>query len=69
MRDAGALIMVDGKGVDGATWHGWEHGKIPKPAWMLEIERVTGIEPGQFYSRPDAGCLAIAPGLPLGALA
>lgn len=61
MRDAGALIVVDGKPVDGATWHGWERGKIPKPAWMLEIERLTGIDPNSFYPRPDAGGIAAPP--------
>lgn len=54
VRDAGARIVVEGKPVDGATWHGWEAGKIPKPAWMFEIERVTGIDPSSFYRRPDA---------------
>lgn len=62
MRDAGGLIVVDGKPVDGATWCAWEKGnKIPKPAWMLEIERVTGIDPNSFYPRPDAGGMMSTP--------
>lgn len=56
VREAAALIIVDGKAADGATWHAWERGrKIPKPAAMFEIERVTGLDPNQFYPRPDAG--------------
>jgi transcriptional regulator with XRE-family HTH domain len=56
MEQAGAQIVVDGKGADKATWHGWESGKkIPKPAAMLAIERVTAVEPNDFYPRPDAG--------------
>lgn len=57
MRDAGARIVVDGKAADGATWHAWENGSIPKPAWMFEIERVTGVQPNQFYPRPDASAV------------
>lgn len=55
MEEAGARIVVDGKPVDRGTWHAWETGKkIPKPAWMHELERVTGVEPNAFYPRPDA---------------
>jgi hypothetical protein len=55
VREAGALIVVDGKPVSGPTWHGWEaRGKLPLPAWMLELCRVTGLEPNDFYPRPDA---------------
>lgn len=61
LRAAGAEIVVDGKPVDGATWLGWEKGVLPKPAWMFEIERITGVQPSQFYSRPDASGSAIAP--------
>lgn len=66
LREAGALIVVDGKPVDGATWHAWETGrKLPKPAWMFELERLTGIEPSAFYPRPDAGAAAILPVQPV----
>lgn len=56
VREAGALIVIDGTPSSGATWHAWETGKkIPKPAAMVELELLTGIEPGSFYPRPDAG--------------
>jgi hypothetical protein len=62
MEEAGKLIVVDGKPVDRATWHGWESkGKIPKPAWMLELERLVGAEPNDFYPRPDGGVVVAAP--------
>lgn len=65
LEDAGALIKVDGKPVDRATWYGWEaKGKIPKPAWMLELERVVGVEPNDFYPRPDASGIMRAPAQP-----
>lgn len=64
VRDAGGLLVVDGKPVDGATWHGWERGKIPKPAWMVELEKLTGIEPSSFYPRPDAGAVSVFPAQP-----
>jgi hypothetical protein len=54
MEEAGALVVVQGKAVDRATWFGWEaKGKIPKPAWMLELERRVGVQPNDFYPRPD----------------
>jgi hypothetical protein len=59
MDEAGGRIVVDGKPVDRATWHGWEtKGKIPKTAWMLELERVVGTEPNDFYPRAD-GCAVV----------
>jgi hypothetical protein len=62
MEAAGALIVVDGKPVDRATWHGWESkGKIPKPDWMLALERVVGSEPNDFYPRPDGAAVLLAP--------
>lgn len=62
MEEAGALIVIDGKPVDRATWHGWEtKGKIPKPAWMLELERVVGTEPNDFYPRADGRAVVEAP--------
>lgn len=62
MEEAGSRIVIDGKPVDRATWHGWEStGKIPKPAWMLELERVVGTEPNDFYPRPDGGSVVSAP--------
>lgn len=55
LEQAGALIVVDGKPVDKATWHAWEtNRKIPKAAWMFELEQlVPGLEPNDFYTRPD----------------
>lgn len=62
MEEAGGRIVIDGKPVDRATWHGWESkGKIPKPAWMLELERLVGTEPNDFYPRPDGGTVVAAP--------
>jgi hypothetical protein len=62
MEAAGALIVVDGKPVDRATWHGWESkGKIPKPDWMLQLESVVGCEPNDFYPRPDGDAAVTAP--------
>ena len=53
LEEAGARILVDGRGVDRATFHAWENGrKTPKDAWMFEIERVTGVQPNAFYRRP-----------------
>jgi hypothetical protein len=62
MEEAGSKIVIEGKPVDRATWHGWESkGKIPKPAWMLEIERLVGVEPNDFYPRPDGGVVVATP--------
>lgn len=56
MEEAGALIIIDGEPTNKTTWHGWESkGKIPKPRAMLELECVVGLEPNDFYRRPDAG--------------
>jgi transcriptional regulator with XRE-family HTH domain len=56
MEEAAALIVVAGEAVNKTTWHGWESkGKIPKPLFMLELERAVGTEPNDFYRRPDAG--------------
>ena len=53
MEAAGAMIVVDGKAVDRATWHGWERGrKVPSDPYMFELERVTGVQPNSFYNRP-----------------
>lgn len=66
MEQAAALIVVDGEAVNKTTWHGWESkGKIPKPPFMYELERVTGLEPNAFYRRPDAGELQFADHGPL----
>lgn len=55
-KDAGARIVVNGKPVDRATFHAWETGKkLPKDAWMFELERVTGVAPNAFYNRPPPG--------------
>ena len=54
MEAAGARIVVDGTPADKSTWHGWESGrKLPKYEAMLELRRVTGVEPGVFYDRPE----------------
>lgn len=54
MEQAGALIVIDGKPADRATWHGWERkGKIPKPLAMKLLNQATGVEPNDFYLPPD----------------
>jgi hypothetical protein len=56
MEEAAALVVVDGEPCTKATWHGWESaGKIPKPKWMLALCKLTGLEPNDFYPRPDGG--------------
>lgn len=53
MEAAGAMIVVDGRAVDRATWHAWEHGrKVPSDPYMYELERVSGVQPNSFYNRP-----------------
>lgn len=55
LAEAGARIIVDGKPTHRAMFHAWENGKkVPKDAWMFQIERVTGVEPNAFYRRPGA---------------
>lgn len=62
MEEAGELIVVNGSGVDRATWHGWERGRrIPSDGFMYEIERVTGVPPNAFYDRPTAQERVIVP--------
>lgn len=67
VREAAARIVIDGKPVDHTSWHAWERGsKTPRdPATMLELERVVGVQPNDFYPRPDAGELASTPQLAL----
>lgn len=63
VRQAAALIVVEGKAIDHTSWHAWENGKkIPrdKPT-MLELERVVGVQPNDFYPRPDAVGIESAP--------
>jgi transcriptional regulator with XRE-family HTH domain len=56
VRQAAARIVVNGQPADGSTWHNWESGKKkPLEPWMVELERVTGVQPNDFYPRPDAG--------------
>jgi len=53
LEAAGALIIVDGKAADRAMFHAWETGrKTPRPEWIFQIERVTGVQPNAFYARP-----------------
>lgn len=59
MEQAGARIVVDGKPATRGTWHAWESGrKVPKYAQMLEIQRVTELEPSVFYGDPPPGLSA-----------
>jgi transcriptional regulator with XRE-family HTH domain len=56
MEDAAARVIVDGEPCSKVTWHGWEsRGKIPKQAYMLALCDLTGLEPNDFYPRPDGG--------------
>lgn len=64
LEAAGLLIVVGGKCADRAMWYSWEKGlKLPRDAWMLEIERVTGVEPNSFYRRPGT-ITGVPPPLP-----
>lgn len=54
MEAAAARIVIDGKAATRGTWHAWESGrKVPKYEQMIEIQRVTGVDPSVFYERPD----------------
>lgn len=57
--EAAAQFIVDelGEPINKTTWHGWEaRGKIPKAPFMVQLERlIAGLEPNDFYPRPDAG--------------
>jgi hypothetical protein len=56
MEQAAQRVVVDGEPCTKATWHGWESaGKVPKPQWMLPLCELTGLEPNDFYERPDGG--------------
>lgn len=55
MEDAAAMVVVDGQPCSKVTWYGWEAGKIPKPPYMLAVCELTGLEPNDFYWRPDGG--------------
>lgn len=63
VREAAARIVIEGKPVDHTSWHAWETGKkIPRdPPTVLELERVVGVQPNDFYPRPDAGELVSGP--------
>lgn len=61
MDQAAALVVIDGKPSNKASWCEWENGKkIPKPAAMLELERLIGVQPNAFYPRPDGEAFAPA---------
>ena len=66
VRQAAARIKVGGKPIDHSSWHAWELGrKTPRdPEIMLELERVVGVQPNDFYPRPDAGGFVSAPAQP-----
>lgn len=56
LEQAGCCVVVDGKAASRGTWHAWETGKkLPQKPQMFELERLTGAEPNDFYTRPDAG--------------
>lgn len=55
LEDAAAMVVVDGEPCTKSTWFGWENGKVPKPAWMIALCDLTGLEPNDFYVRPDGG--------------
>lgn len=55
-EQAGALVVVGGRPTNRGTYHAWESGKkLPSEPAMFELERVAGVEPNDFYKRPDAG--------------
>jgi transcriptional regulator with XRE-family HTH domain len=55
LEAAALLIVVDGKPATRATWFGWERGKLPAPPFLIELCRVVGLQPNDFYPCPDAG--------------
>lgn len=62
MDAAAARIVIDGKAATRGTWHAWESGrKVPKYEQMLEITRVTGVEPSVFYGAPPPVAVAADP--------
>lgn len=62
MDEAGALIVIAGEPTGRATWFGWERkGKIPKPEAMVELERLVGVQPNDFYPRPDGAAAQAEP--------
>lgn len=60
VREAAARIVVNGVSIDHSSWHAWETGrKIPRDrATVLELERVTGVQPNDYYPRPDADVIS-----------
>lgn len=63
VREAAARIVVNGVAVDHSSWHAWETGKkTPRGRdLVLELERVVGVQPNDYYPRPDAGEFTSAP--------
>jgi transcriptional regulator with XRE-family HTH domain len=55
LEEAATKVVVDGRPCTKATWHGWETGQVPKPPFMLAVCDLTGLEPNDFYPRPDGG--------------
>jgi transcriptional regulator with XRE-family HTH domain len=53
LEEAAAKILVDGEPCTKSTWHGWEHGKVPKPPFMIALCDLTGLQPNDFYPRAD----------------
>lgn len=49
MDEAAGMVVVDGDPCTKSTWHGWEHGKVPKPPFMVAVCTLTGLEPNDFY--------------------
>lgn len=54
LEEAGAKIVLEGKPASRSMFHAWETGaKLPSYDYMLELERVTGVSPNCFYTRPS----------------
>lgn len=53
MEEAAALVVVDGKPTNRATWHAWEWGrKAPGKRHMPVFLTVTGLSADIFYPQP-----------------
>jgi transcriptional regulator with XRE-family HTH domain len=63
VREAAARIVINGAPVDHSSWHAWETGrKIPRDReTVLELERVVGVQPNDYYPRPDAAEIMSGP--------
>lgn len=59
MEAAAALVVVDGKPTNRATWHAWEWGrKRPGPRHMPVLLEVTGLSADIFFRPANSDATA-----------